>query len=611
MMSRCRLLLLLLAVCCGLSAMAERPHHEDPVYERMTREYFEIYQRGTDEKAFYAAAQRMKQYLLQHGDKQLYYIVRTHEVIFDANKGKTWRALQKVNQICKEIEKEKDRDVYAELINYTLGNIYHLRGNYRLAEIYYLKAEEQCHPADTASRLSVYAQMSSLKLPSYPEKAREWIEKLGALTRANSNPEYYKAYLELMAEYYFFSGNRQGFAQTDRQFADYQHRHPQFDKDGEQAMYVMRQAFEGHYHEALRAIDNDTIDFEEVEKPGMRIQIYKMMGRQDLVLDEFLKIKNRRDSLDTDMLFDGMNEIGTQASLTHRMRDMADQNRRWLVVSLLVIIALLVMALLFFVYHHLLRRRYQKNIEQKNRELSEALSQAKESDRMKTVFIEHVSHEIRTPLNIVTGYAQLIGNPKYKISATEHVQMVETICENSAIITNVINELLDIAQYSTKKRFVCDDVINVRKFCEKLVEASEEKNGGRLTITIDDTCPDDYTIRSNQMALERVLMQLLDNAIKFTEEGHVFLSFHADEAAHAVQFAVADTGIGIAADYHEKVFERFFKIDMFRQGFGLGLSICRKVSELIGATLVIDADYKEGARFVLTLPMEESGGTQA
>lgn len=602
-MSISRLFITLLLVCLSLTTMAATPHHEDLAYVKMTKEYFEVYQRGTDEKAFYAVAQKMKQYLLQHGDKQLYYIVRTHEVIFDANKGKTWRALQKVDQITKEIAHEKDREAYAELIDYTLGNIYHLRGNFRLAEYYYLKAKDECVPTDTPSLMSVYAQMSTLKLTSHPQEARKWIDQLGQLTRVNSNPQYHKVYLLHDAEYYFFTKNHRGFAAANQRFMDYQRQHPQFEADGLPTLAIMRRAFAGDYQGAIRAIDADTMELEDVEKPGFRIQVYKMMGRLDLVLDEFVKIKNRRDSLDTDMLFDGMQEIGMQSSLTHRMQDLADTNRRWLVVSLLVIITLLVATLLFFVYHHVLRKRYQRTIEQKNRALTEALNQAKESDRMKTVFIEHVSHEIRTPLNIITGYAQVIGNPKYKINASEHSQMVDAISENTAIITNIINELLDIAQYSTKQRFVCEDTINVKMFCQKVIDASEKKNGGRLQLIIDNALPDDYTIKSNQIALERVLMQLLDNAIKFTEEGKVMLCFHVDEAAHMVQFAVTDTGIGIAEDYHEKVFERFFKIDMFRQGFGLGLSICRKVSELIGGTIEIDKNYKDGARFVLTLSM--------
>ena len=98
-------------------------------------------------------------------------------MIFDANLGKTYRALQKVNTILKDIEQEKNKDSYVQLINYTLGSIYHLRGNYRLAEYYYKKANEKCAPTDSPSRMNIYSQMAELKLIGSPKEADQWIEK--------------------------------------------------------------------------------------------------------------------------------------------------------------------------------------------------------------------------------------------------------------------------------------------------------------------------------------------------------------------------------------------------------------------------------------------------
>lgn len=329
-----------------------------------------------------------------------------------------------------------------------------------------------------------------------------------------------------------------------------------------------------------------------------------MMDRYDLALDEFSKIKVRRDSLDTDMLFDSMTEIDTQMSIYNRTKNMADKNRKMLIASLFTICVMLTLALLSIIYHHLMRRRYQKTIEQKNRELSVALEQATKSDRMKTAFIEHVSHEIRTPLNIITGYAQLIGNPQYEISPEEHTEMVNSINENSNMITTIFNELLDIAQYSSNKKFVCEDMVNVGSLLKTIIGDAEEKNKGRLQLTVENTEPDDFTIKTNKSALYRLISQLMDNAIKFTKSGSVTLGFHADKASKTLQFTVTDTGIGIPLAHQEKVFHRFYKVDMFKQGFGLGLSICRKVSELLGGSIVLDKDYVGGARFILTLPMQ-------
>lgn len=597
------LLLIVLSLYGSVTTQASK-HSQDTAYVNMTLHYFDLYQQGKDEKAYYKAAKQMKDYLLAHNDKELYYIIRSHEVIFDANLGKTYRALQKVNTILKDIEQEKNKDSYVQLINYTLGSIYHLRGNYRLAEYYYKKANEKCAPTDSPSRMNIYSQMAELKLIGSPKEADQWIEKLGDLTRASHNPEYHKAYLMLKGKLYFYHKDRWRFDEIYREFFNNQRKHPEFDNDGVALMKAMNLAFSGYYQSALQLINADNNEIEALDKPGLRIQIYKMMDRYDLALDEFSKIKVRRDSLDTDMLFDSMTEIDTQMSIYNRTKHMADKNRKMLIASLFTICVMLTLALLSIIYHHLMRRRYQKTIEQKNRELSVALEQATESDRMKTAFIEHVSHEIRTPLNIITGYAQLIGNPQYEISPEEHTEMVNSINENSNMITTIFNELLDIAQYSSNKKFVCEDMVNVGSLLKTIIGDAEEKNKGRLQLIAENTEPDDFTIKTNKIALCRVLSQLMDNAIKFTKSGSVTLAFHADKASKTLQFTVTDTGIGIPLAHQEKVFHRFYKVDMFKQGFGLGLSICRKVSELLGGTIVVDKDYVDGARFILTLPMQ-------
>ena len=596
------LLLIILSLCGSITTQASH-HSQDTAYAKMTLHYFDLYQQGKDEKAYYKAAKQMKDYLLAHNDKELYYIIRSHEVIFDANLGKTYRALQKVNTILKDIEQEKNKDSYVQLINYTLGSIYHLRGNYRLAEYYYKKANEKCAPTDSPSRMNIYSQMAELKLVGSPKEADQWIEKLGDLTRASHNPEYHKAYLMLKGKLYFYHKDRWRFDEIYREFFSIQRKHPEFSNDGVALMKAMNLAFSGYYQSALQLINADNNEIEALDKPGLRIQIYKMMDRYDLALDEFSKIKVRRDSLDTDMLFDSMTEIDTQMSIYNRTKNMAEKNRKMLIASLFTICVMLTLALISIIYHHLIRRRYQKTIEQKNRELSVALEQATESDRMKTAFIEHVSHEIRTPLNIITGYAQLIGNPEYEISPEEHTDMVKSITENTNMITTIFNELLDIAQYSSNNRFVCEDMVNVGNLLKTIIGDAEEKNKGRLQLIIDNAEPDDFTIKTNKIALYRMISQLMDNAIKFTKSGSVTLGFHADKASKTLQFTVTDTGIGIPLAHQEKVFHRFYKVDMFKQGFGLGLSICRKVSELLGGSIVLDKDYVGGARFILTLPM--------
>ena len=231
-----------------------------------------------------------------------------------------------------------------------------------------------------------------------------------------------------------------------------------------------------------------------------------------------------------------------------------------------------------------------------------ALDHAQESDRMKTAFIEHVSHEIRTPLNIITGYAQIITNTDYKLKEKDRHMMLNDISKNTVEITNIVNELLEVAQNESKERYDKSDEINIDKLCKGVIAQAEQLNDGRLKLTYTSLLNKGYTFRSNRQALNKILSQLVKNAMKFTPQGAIELKVRERVANGGIEFSVTDTGIGVEEQYHEMIFERFFKVDTFKQGLGLGLTMSRKIAKLLGGSLNIDPSYKKGARFLLVLP---------
>ena len=223
---------------------------------------------------------------------------------------------------------------------------------------------------------------------------------------------------------------------------------------------------------------------------------------------------------------------------------------------------------------------------------------------MKDSFIEHVSHEIRTPLNVITGYAQIITNPAFKLEDEERNRMLQDISKNTNEITDIVNELLEVAQDESREHYQKNDTVVVNELCNKIIGKAEKENKGRLRLTFNTDLNNAFTLRTNRKALERILEQLLNNALKFTKEGGVNLRVHESPDHGMVRFIVTDTGIGISKENHERVFERFFKVDSFKQGFGLGLTMSRKMAILLGGSLSIDKLYTNGSRFVLTLPAE-------
>lgn len=143
------------------------------------------------------------------------------------------------------------------------------------------------------------------------------------------------------------------------------------------------------------------------------------------------------------------------------------------------------------------------------------------------------------------------------------------------------------------------DDAEFRRRCQEAIEACEAENQGRLTLRVDCALPDGYRLKSNAAAIRKILDRLLNNALKFTSQGSVTLKAYTENGQ--LKIAVEDTGIGIPQDQLERVFERFYKVDSFVPGIGLGLTVARRSAELLGGTLTIDPTYTSGSRFVVTL----------
>lgn len=592
----------LLLTCLLLTTITIGANEQnDTTFNNLYRRYFELYA-DSDETAFYKASEQLKNYYLEHSKSDSYYKIRLNEILYDTKQGKSYRAIKKASTMLQEMEQGKEK--HYEIIYSALGNIYESRGNYRLSERYYNEALKACAPKDTGSLMSIYSRMALLKAKRAPKEAWKLNEHFGAMSR--NNPNYYKVYVVLKVEISFYLNDKGKFEQAYREFNNFNKQHPDFDGYGDDMISTVFAAFNGQYDEALKILSQESPDFNVLERCDMRITLYEMMGNQNKAIAETEHLRDIRDSLNSDMLFESINEINSELGLdrlaVQARLDRERANQRQMVLMGVVIILLLA-ALGLLISRYLMRRKMQKQLMNQNKELEIALSRAEESDRMKDSFIEHVSHEIRTPLNVITGYAQIITNPEYQLSDEERNHMLRDISKNTTEITYIVNELLEVAEDESRQHYQKTDIIAVNKLCEKLIANAEIKNAGRLKISFESNLHSSFTMQSNRRAMEKVLQQLLNNAMKFTEEGSIELQVRLTEDEHNIQFIVSDTGIGIAEENQNRVFERFFKVDTFKQGFGLGLTLCRKMAILLDGNLFLDKQYTNGARFILTLPL--------
>lgn len=245
-------------------------------------------------------------------------------------------------------------------------------------------------------------------------------------------------------------------------------------------------------------------------------------------------------------------------------------------------------------------KRMQKKLLESNKEVIRQSIKAQESENMKTAFINSMCHEIRTPLNAINGFSDLLLDKSLdeesKKEFPEHIRL------NTYQLTQMVNDLLEIANLSSSSEDIRTEDVDIRAICKLEIEkltSLEQKKDIKYELELGDV-PD--VIKTHSFYLSKVIENILNNANKFTERGLISLSCNK-ESDNKLIISITDTGIGIPADKHEWVFERFTKIDEFKQGTGLGLYVCRLIMERLGGRIYIDNEYTNGIRFIIELPL--------
>ncbi|MGE8405566.1 MAG: response regulator [Pseudomonas sp.] len=249
----------------------------------------------------------------------------------------------------------------------------------------------------------------------------------------------------------------------------------------------------------------------------------------------------------------------------------------------------------------------------KNSELNEAQVQLQEraeelqrSSKYKSEFLANMSHELRTPLNSSLILAKLLAeNPQENLS-DEQVKFAESIYSAGNDLLNLINDILDIAKVEAGKLDVRAETTHVTRLAEGLramFEPLAADKGLAFAVNIDPLAP--ATLYTDRQRLEQILKNLLSNALKFTEHGQVSLTV-SYQSASGMLFRVQDSGIGIAADQQQSIFEAFHQADGTTNrrygGTGLGLSISRDLARLLGGQIQVQSEPGKGSVFSLILP---------
>lgn len=275
------------------------------------------------------------------------------------------------------------------------------------------------------------------------------------------------------------------------------------------------------------------------------------------------------------------------------------------IIFVTVLIIVLISALCITI--HLLRRsrRLSAKLVKQGKELLVAKYNAEEANQTKSRFIANISHEIRTPLNAVLGFSQLIANDQIELTAEERKQYAELIMTNGNMLLKLVDDVLDMSKIEAGKlKFHIGehDVVALVNTAAKIAETNNKSADVEIRVA---TSISHLTIETDRERLLQVLANLTTNAKKCTEHGSITIALEKQPNDDMISISVSDTGCGIPKEKAQEVFERFSKLDSFRQGTGLGLSICRAFVEELGGKIWVDTTYTEGARFVFTHPIRQ------
>lgn len=259
--------------------------------------------------------------------------------------------------------------------------------------------------------------------------------------------------------------------------------------------------------------------------------------------------------------------------------------------------ALIYYGLIFYVFLTIIRDAYLAQYKK-----------AKTADKLKSAFLANMSHEIRTPLNAIVGFSNLLADGTIKDEEKE--QYVSIINTSSETLLQLIDDILDVSMIEANQVKINAEFFSVNDLMQNLKEtytpSLKKKKGDAVTLELQIP-KDTFLITSDPIRINQVMINLLNNAVKFTEKGKISFGFSAQ--GEQLRFFVKDTGIGIEPSHINYLFDRFYKIEddnkKLYRGTGIGLYLCKKITEMLGGSIHVRSEFGKGSEFFFFLPAKD------
>ncbi len=475
-----------------------------------------------------------------------------------------------------------------------LGYLYARTGAYGKADDMFRKANQHLYTDSDEYYICVYGAYNLIRKKQFGvawnmlERTRKLIEESPKLQQMSYAERQYQ---QTLCDYYIATGNH------------------------EEALKLLESRHEsGNRHHAMRHY----LDL---------ARIYTKTGNLPKAIESYELYEAANDSLLAQREDEMTAEYAMQLNVYQLNQEKAQleaeaykadaRNRMFAIILLSVILTLVIIAICREHRHNKYLRSSRRSLaavneqlemtnrqlENANKELHTAKKLAENASRMKTEFIQNMNHEIRTPLNSIIGFSQLLVDmiDEENEEANEYAAIIERGSRN---LLKLIDDIINLSNLDSGTEITCDKPVGATDVCRNAFVQVEKLVKPGVTVQLKPECQEEFFFFSNPQHIHQVLVQLLNNAAKFTETGSIVLGWQRHQADVFISFTVTDTGCGIPADKHQFVFERFAKIDTFALGNGLGLPIARICAERINGTLTIDPAYTGGCRFILTIPIK-------
>lgn len=239
--------------------------------------------------------------------------------------------------------------------------------------------------------------------------------------------------------------------------------------------------------------------------------------------------------------------------------------------------------------------------------LTQAREEAMEANRAKSTFLANMSHEIRTPINVMLGMNEMILRES---ESREVVQYAKSVEKAGNYLLSLINNILDITRIESKKLDIIEEKFSLRQLVQEvcLIRAKQaEAKNLEFVVDVEETLP--KYLEGDALHIKQVILNLINNAVKYTKKGKVFLEVCQEEKQ--ISFSVKDTGIGIKKEDMEALFDMFMRADIKRhrniEGSGLGLTIAKELCEQMGGHIQAESIYGKGSNFTVYFPLKDAG----